>query len=74
MTNTTTATKTENKVTAKQALFDAIFVTVICVLSLGLGVHLAGTIAPLAGIMVFMSFCIYTLFKRYINAKKEESV
>ena len=73
MTNTTTTT-TENKVTAKQALFDAIFVSVICVLSLVLGVYLAGTIAPLVGILVFMSFCIYTLFKRYNNARREEAV
>ena len=69
--NTTTKTN-ENKTTAKQALFTAIFLTVVCIASVIVSGLFMGTVAPLIGAILVMVFCCYTVFKRYFEIRKEE--
>ena len=70
--NNTTSNTNEKKTTAKQALFTAIFVSLVCIGSIIFGTYMAGTVAPLIGAIVVMVGCSFALFKRFFEIRKEE--
>ena len=68
----TETTKKSNKKTSRQALFEAIALTLVCAGSITVSCLLLKTIAPLIGAIVVMGISVYVVFRRYFEIRKEE--